>query len=591
MVVLKDISETVQQVADAMAAVLNMEVEIVGTDLVRVAGTGDARDKIGLRAAYGVITNVVHHKKEAILVAKPGQHPYCAGCALFGRCFYRAQIIYPIIYHGQSVGSISLITFNEVQEKALLENRERLMDFLSRMADLMASKMAEQHLYERVIVASSELQAVINAVEQGIVAVDTQGRVTHMNVPAEKLLRLSAREMVGQSFEDMNLGAALVRVAKTGKGYAKREMLFKNKSGYSVRLLSSAQPIFADGKLIGAVSVIQDIESVGKLIHSLSGGTGSGLENILGKSQTVLHMKAQIKRIAGSSTSVLIRGESGTGKELVARAIHMESQRQYAPFIAINCSAIPETLLESELFGYEDGSFTGAKKGGKVGKFEFAQQGTLFLDEIGDMPLHLQSKLLRVLEEKKFERIGGNTSIKLEARLITATNRNLEDMLAKGEFREDLYYRINVIPFYAPPLRERPEDIELLLTHFLQYYSTMLKKEGLAFSNEAKAVLMQYAWPGNIRELQNTVEYCMHMAEGDDIQLSHLPQRLFQGTQGNTSVPMPKTFAAMEKMLITEALSRFGTTLEGKKQAAEALGIGLTTLYRKGKKYQVPSFD
>lgn len=589
MVLLKDISETVQQVAEAIAAVLNVDVEIVGADLVRVAGTGVMAKKIGLRMDYGVINKEAQQRRQAIIVPVPGKHEYCGKCALRDKCHYYAQIIYPILYQDGCIGSISLITFSLEQEKNLLNNQDQLLDFLKRMADLISSKIAENILLKQVIVTTSELQAVMNAVNQGIIAVDKKGIITHLNKTAEALLQLDHEKVMGKNIESINSGSPLIQVIEKGQGCAQQEVLFKN-GKETIRLVGSMQPIFASGEVVGAVGVIQDLKSVGKFIHGLTGHGNYGLDNILGNSNSINGLKQQVHRIAGSNSTVLIRGESGTGKELFARAIHAESKRKKGPFIAINCAAIPETLLESELFGYEEGSFTGAKKGGKIGKFELAQQGTLFLDEIGDLSLHLQVKLLRVLEYKTFERVGGINPVKLEARLITATNRDLEGMVKRGEFREDLYYRLNVIPFHIPPLRERLEDTILLLEHFLHYYNSILNKTIHGFTKEAEAVLANYSWPGNVRELQNAVEYCAHMADTQFIETMHLPQRVQQGVSTEDKLFSIRSLERMEKELIIEALNFYGDSLEGKKSAAAALGIGLTTLYRKGKKYRIQEF-
>lgn len=591
MVELKDISETVQAVADAIASVLNVEVEIVNSELVRVAGTGAAKSKIGQPMDYGVINREVQRRRQAIIVPLPGKHEYCEKCALRDKCHYYAQIIYPIIYQDNSIGSISLITFTLDQEKRLLNNRDRLLEFLKHMSDLISSKIAERILLEQVIVTTSELQAVLNSVEQGIIAVDKQGNITHLNKMAGKLLELENDEAIGTNIESINPGSPLMQVIEKRQGYSQKEIMFKNSKG-NFRLVGNLQPIFAKDEVIGVVAVIQDIKSVGKFIYGLTGHRNYGLDNILGNSEAIKGLKLQVQRVARSNSTVLIRGESGTGKELFARAIHAESNKRKGPFIAINCAAIPETLLESELFGYEEGSFTGAKKGGKLGKFELAQQGTLFLDEIGDLPLHLQVKLLRVLEDKTFERIGGVNSVKLEARLITATNRDLEVMVKSGEFREDLYYRLNVIPLYIPPLRERVDDISLLLKHFLGYYNNILNKEIYGFTKEAEDVLVNYHWPGNVRELQNAVEYCVHMSDTQYIETMHLSQRIRQRSVIDDINHLGiRSLDMVEKEMIINALAFFGSSLEGKKNAAHALGIGLTTLYRKGKKYDIPEFS
>jgi len=591
MFTLTDIGETVQRVADAIAAVLNVDVEIVDSGLLRVAGTGAARERIGKRMDYGVINRIVQRTQQPIVVPEPGKHEYCRECPLIANCHYFAQIIYPILYQGRSIGSISLISFTKEQEETLLLNTERLMVFLSRMAEMISSKIGENILLDKLQVTSSELQAVVDSVGQGIIAVDRAGVITHINRRAVKLLQVESEEIIGRPIEDISSDAPVIQVIENRKGFADKEIRFSCSRG-NICLIASSQPIIANDQVVGAVTILQDLKSVGKLINSLTGHSDFSLDKILGTSPLIMDLKNQVKRIAKSDSTVLVRGESGTGKELFARAIHAESNRNTSPFVAINCAAIPETLLESELFGFEEGSFTGAKKGGKVGKFELAQQGTLFLDEIGDMPLHLQVKLLRVLEDRRFERVGGVASVKLEARLITATNRDLEGMVKRGEFREDLYYRLNVIPFHVPSLRQRTEDISLLLDHFLAYYNAALNKSVLGFSREAALILLNYSWPGNVRELQNTVEYCTHMADTAFIEISHLPQRIFSpaATEGPQNHAI-RSLDDMEKEMIVNALNFFGNSLEAKRSVAAALGIGLTTLYRKGKKYGLAEFS
>jgi len=296
----------------------------------------------------------------------------------------------------------------------------------------------------------------------------------------------------------------------------------------------------------------------------------------------------------------LIRGESGTGKEVLAQSIHRNSDRKKGPFVAINCAAIPEALLESELFGYEDGAFTGAKKGGKPGRFELALNGTLFLDEIGDMPQYLQAKLLRVLQERRMERVGGSESIPVDVRLIAATHKDLDAMIVSGQFREDLYYRLNVIPLFVPPLRHRKEDLYDLIQFYLKWFGDRLGKEPKRFSTQAMKCFMDYHWPGNIRELENTLEYIVNLEIGDLVTISSLPATI-RGNQANDeilSVPLqhfPSIPHAMdnqetnaeglleqsEEQLIIEAVRRFGKSTEGKRKAAEFLGISVATLYRR----------
>jgi len=263
----------------------------------------------------------------------------------------------------------------------------------------------------------------------------------------------------------------------------------------------------------------------------------------------------------------------------------MESKRSNNPFVAINCAAVPDTLLESELFGYVKGAFTGADPKGKIGKVEFANTGTLFLDEIGDMPLYLQAKLLRVLEQKEVVRLGSNKPIPVDVRVIAATNKNLEKLIEEGSFREDLYYRLNVLPINIPPLRERKEDIRVLTDYFVRKYTALFKKRVVGFENEVWDFLYKYDWPGNVRELENTVEYMINMLDQNGIiSVSLLPQKIrFDLNKHNDLIPLEK----MEIDLIKRALDLYGGSVTGKQKAAEALGIGIATLYRKIKKYSL----
>ena len=277
-------------------------------------------------------------------------------------------------------------------------------------------------------------------------------------------------------------------------------------------------------------------------------------------------------------------GESGTGKELFAQAIHNRSNRRERPFIPVNCAAIPSALLESELFGYEEGSFTHAKKGGKMGLFELANDGTIFLDEVGDMPFELQAKLLRVLQEQKIRRVGGMEEKDINIRVIAATNRNLEQLVFNNSFRQDLFYRLNVIRIEIPPLRERREDIPKLVETFLR--SSL---RNILIGEEVMKFLQLYDWPGNVRELKNAIDYAVCMAEGGEIQLCHLPKWIseLEVEPKQTNRTLREVIEEAERKLIRETLNRFGNGIEEKKKAAQALGISLATLYNKIKKYHI----
>jgi len=311
-------------------------------------------------------------------------------------------------------------------------------------------------------------------------------------------------------------------------------------------------------------------------------------ESLIGESPAMKNLKETIEIVSKVDSTVLIIGESGTGKELVARSIHRLSKRADKPFVDINCAAIPDNLIESELFGYEKGAFTGATKG-KKGKFEIADEGTLFLDEIGDMPMLAQSKLLRVLEERKISRIGSVDNIPVDVRVIAATNKNLEEEVKRGNFREDLFYRINVVPIYVPPLRERGEDIIILAEHFLSAFSKDYKREKPELSDDVKEIMLGYSWPGNVRELKNLMERLTILTHGKTIKPSDLPKNMFEGNSSLkkfTNMQLKQAKEEFEKNYIKEIIEKFDGDL---KKAAKFMGIDISNLYRKLNKYGINS--
>ena len=286
---------------------------------------------------------------------------------------------------------------------------------------------------------------------------------------------------------------------------------------------------------------------------------------------------------------MLITGESGTGKGLLARAIHKESPRCNKPFISVNCAAIPETLLESELFGYEKGAFTGAEKNGKLGKFQLADKGTLFLDEIGDLPLHLQVKLLTCLQNRQVDPVGAVKPVDVDVRIIAATNKDLEEMIRQNQFREDLYFRLNVIPIHIPPLRERPEDISMLVQHIIMKFSMAMGKAVTGIDADAMDVLLSYQWPGNIREVENIIEYAINMEQTDTITTDSLPEKLtrknniikYEVGAASVGASLKVQLDSADRHILRSCLNQTGWTLEGKRQAAKQLGISESTLYRR----------
>jgi len=576
---LSSIRADIQQIAEAISAVLDLDVTVVDEHLMRLAGTGSHAGKVGQRVASGSSFDLVMRTRRKISIAKPRDDEICASCSLRTECLSYFTISCPIIVEDRVAGFIAMTALTESQRERLQVAEEKYLGFIEKMSELIAAKMSQEDAFREILRTSSHLEAVISSTHDGIVAAGETGIVTLVNRAAERILGLSPGAARGMKVH--TLIPQLVEVLETKSGFTDREILLE--SGH--RCICTAEPVVVEGRVIGVVASFKDIVEVRRLLAEMSSGApGFTFDTIVGRSPALERVKAKALKAASSRSTVLIYGESGTGKELFARAIHAASPRQSQPFISVNCGAIPDLLLESELFGYEEGAFTGAKKGGKPGKFELANGGTLFLDEIGDMPLHLQVKLLRVLQDGTFERVGGRKTITADVRVVAATNRPLEEMLEKGEFRQDLYFRLNVIPLALPPLRERPEDVSILIDHFLEKYCALLGKRVTGISPEARQALMSHTWPGNVRELQNAIEYAMNMINGDVIMEEHLPHTLKE----YPGCPQPlalRPLSDLERDAYTAAVEAFGTSEGGKLSIAQALGVSRATVYRKLKEY------
>ena len=425
------------------------------------------------------------------------------------------------------------------------------------------------------------LNVVIDNMGKGVLILDKEDRVVHANGSAVKQLLLPRdclqRKIDIQATGDHILGLEEYKVALNDKVFY---------------LIGEIIPVIPRVAEYDKIFIFNEIKEIKSEIYDLTNVASEiNLNQILGEAPAMRQLKRQIAKIAESKSTVLITGESGTGKELIARAIYAESDRHSKPFVAINCGAIPDTLLESELFGYVKGAFTGADPRGKIGKFELANKGVIFLDEIADMPLYLQVKLLRVLQERKITRIGSNQVIGIDVRIIAATNKNLAALIKENKFREDLYYRLNVIPIDVPPLRERKEDIRIIVGHLIKKYEKLFNKTISGIDPAALNELLAYSWPGNIRELENTIEFMINMVEeGGALTRDTLPQSILEQRSDfhepeadGKVIPL----AVVEKELIANALKMYGNTTEGKKRAAAELGIGIATLYRKLEKHKL----
>lgn len=367
-----------------------------------------------------------------------------------------------------------------------------------------------------------------------------------------------------------------------------QKMNISDKEGLKRELLSMEGVISIDD--IELLSYEENEKKLLEIIDSVSVGDKYGFWEVVGSSIAIERVKKIAATVAKGNSTILLRGESGTGKEIFARGIHRLSERRDREFLAINCAALPESLLESELFGYEKGSFTGALQTGKDGLFTKANDGTIFLDEIGELSMSLQAKLLRVLQEGKIRRVGGTSEESVDVRIIAATNKNLEEMIKSNQFREDLYYRLNVIPIFIPPLRERKEDISLLVRFFIEKLNESMKKKVEGYEAGFLNGLMEYDWPGNVRELENVVERAMNLCEGKLLKTDHLIidfnkdiSRVERSILLNEDLSLDEIVAICEKQAIAEALKKSGSM----RKAAKKLGVSHTTIMNKVKKYNI----
>ncbi|KUO74865.1 MAG: Fis family transcriptional regulator [Desulfosporosinus sp. BRH_c37] len=484
----------------------------------------------------------------------------------------------PIYIHGELVGAVAVF-----QDITILQN------FLDNL-------VAE---HEKTKELQRTLEVVLNTAYDGLIVVNREGIVTMTNQAFASFFQQCPADLMGKHITEVYPNPKFVEVLETGQpviGY------IHDLNGHEI--IASRIPIIQDGNIVGALGkvVFKDVNELYALTKKVDAlrneldyykktmlrKNKSAQELLKGKNLLMASLVQTAQRVAKSCSSVLIRGESGTGKELFAQLLHSESMRDQGAFIKVNCAAVPENLLESELFGYEEGAFTGARKGGKLGKFELADGGTLFLDEIGDMEMGMQAKLLRVIQEREIERLGSNKPRKVDVRLVAATNRDLEAMIRDKQFREDLYYRLNVVTLTIPPLRDRKDDLESLIQTFIKKFNLQFAQAVTGITEETQKILMKHNWPGNIRELENTIERAFNMIDGTEIQLKHLPSYL-QILVGHETRPM--VGGSLEKILDEvekEALIYALDTAKGNKvQAAKTLGLSRAGLYKKLKKHNL----
>jgi PAS domain S-box-containing protein len=439
---------------------------------------------------------------------------------------------------------------------------------------------------------SEFFDTILDSIADGVFTVDRSWKITSFNTAAERIVGVAREEAIGRNCADVfsasicTKNCALARSMETGNEIIDQKIDIINSAGQKVPVsISTAVLRDREGNVLGGVETFRDLSEVEELKKEIA--KTYTFEDIISKNRHILEIFDILPDIAESDSTVLIEGKSGTGKELFARAIHNLSPRKSGPFIAVNTSALPDTLLESELFGYVKGAFTNALSD-KPGRFALAQGGTILLDEIGDLSLHLQVKLLRVLQEKEYEPLGSVRPKKADVRIIASTNRRIEEEVSRSNFREDLFFRLNVIKIQLPELRERREDIPLLIEHFVTKISRRIGKDITGVSDEVLRFLLRYDFPGNVRELENIIEHAVVLCRTDTITREHLPKELFvKLTDFSTKPDSLKNWREeAEKALITETLARFGGN---RIKTAQALNMNKTTLWRKMKKYHLLS--
>lgn len=446
--------------------------------------------------------------------------------------------------------------------------------------------------------AEASLRTLLDMISEATTIVDPNGTVLYWNRAAEQLYGIPAAEIIGKKIADFSWNSLMIsKILKEGQPI--QDAYHEPRPGTYV--LVNTAPIYRDGRMIGAIACEQDVTKLVRLgnqlftttseLHTLEEKmsqltpTHDPFHRIKGNAPALLRTVEVARRVAPTDATVLITGESGVGKELFAHAIHHGSNRAEQPFVALNCGAIPATLFESELFGYQRGAFTGANRTGKLGKLELAHRGTLFLDEIGELPLEMQVKLLRVLQEKQFYRLGGTEPVQVDIRIIAATNRNLEERVAIGAFREDLFYRLNVVSIDVPPLRERVEDIPALIHLFSRQLAVQYGKPIPHFSPEVLVTLMNYHWPGNIRQLRNIVERLVILTEDGQIEREHLPATVQVPRLQHPPPPFTSSPGEEDPNAFDQAIqAALRTTYGNKTAAAKLLGISRGTLYNRLKK-------
>ena len=568
-----------EYLSNTLASVLDLEITIVDNSLKRLVGTGRLAAGVGKPAPRGSAFSQCMETGRHLFVEEPRRSPVCKNCSHRDQCTEEVEFCIPVRYNSKIVGVLGMCAFTEAAKAEIIRNRDNMLAFEHQLSRLITTMLREREFESILEYHSSELMTLVNSLDEGVLILSKNMEVLTANRHMFRILNMNERPLNGSShlrLKDILPEKLFAQLQQKGQAGQLGPVTLNGQE-----YLISINPIEVKSGRTGLILLFSDFakmrQSVMKADKEKSIVT---FDDILGECESIQRARRQAQQIAGYDVSVLLTGETGTGKEIFSQAIHGGSTRKGSIFLPVNCGAIPENLIESEMFGYEKGAFTGASKTGRPGKFEVCKDGTLFLDEIGDLPLTMQVKLLRALENKEIVRVGGHTPIHVNPRIIAATSRDLEKMLKDHTFREDLFYRLNVVSIQIPPLRERGYDIIILARHFLHRFAETYSKEIRGFTSECENLLLRYPFPGNIRELRNLVEYAVIFEKGDLVGEEIIRSKL------QPSAELPRQNLAQltrqyERQVILQQVREMGDTAEGKRAAAKQLGISVATLYRK----------
>lgn len=585
---LRLIQDKMQIWAETVSSALDVDVSVADQNLTRIIGTGNFYDKIDESCSEDSLFAKVINSGEPNLNLIKGNH--CINCSRAETCSEFANMSYPIKIDEEVIGVLSFASFDEEQANMMILKKDEYFNMLSHNVEMIEKEIIGIKTTNKLKTHITEVNEIINRINKGIIILNSKNQIIHINSGALKTLDIN---ISNQKIIEANINDFIKNIKLQDTGNKDIVGCWEINEKEVRVIYSISEIIFRDNEVSLMIS-FDEMQNIINIAKTYENKNKIFFENIIGNSKPLLEAINKSKIAATTDSTILIHGDSGTGKELFAKSIHNESLRKDGPFIAINCGSIPENLIESELFGYEKGSFTGASSSGKKGKIELANNGTLFLDEIGDLPLYLQTRLLRVLQERSIDKVGGTEPIDVNIRVISATNKNLRELIKEGKFRLDLFYRLNIIPINLPSLKDREDDVFLCSEYILEKLCSRMNKEIKELSNEVKQRFKEYRWQGNIRELENILEHGVCFSNDEYIKLEDLPEYFFDDeilllnnrkSFLNENKTLEELKIEFEKSIINELISIYGDTVEGKKLIADKLNIGLTTLYRKMNSY------